>query len=156
MLLCIDVSCTVNESIKTVYKHPFTFPECFGYKPSYQIFFFSFKLERPHLQNSQILIRRLEEKLHTHMFKWCFHGYKGLDLQFVNLPSVDGKTHSTFPKIWVLRYRHCLPMQWIWNQALECSTKGEMHLTCIANLTYCCGICLGNLNEGVIFGVRDI
>jgi len=131
------------ESFKKVYMYPLYSQTVLDTK-NVPIYLF-FELKRLGLRNSQILIRGLEEKLHTHMFKWCFHGNNWLDLQCANLPSANGKTHSTFPKVRVSGHRHCLPMQWMWSQRLECEIRDKC--TRIANLTYCCSVCLGNLNQ---------
>lgn len=55
------------ESIKKVYKCPLCSQTVLD-TTNVPIYFF-FELERLGLQNSQILIRGLEERLHTHMFK---------------------------------------------------------------------------------------
>lgn len=119
-------------------------------------FYLSFLLGRLALQNSQILnspIRGLEEKLHTHMSKWCFHGYNWLNLVFANLPSVCGKTHCTFPMIWVLRYRQCLPMQWM--QSQECRTREKcIQLVIWCTVAMCVLVIL--IRVGNFVGVRNI
>lgn len=125
------------ESIKKVYKYPLC-SQTFGYnKYSHRSIFWTRKTWCAEQSDP---IRGLEENLHTHMFNWCFHGYNWLDLQFANLPSVSGKTHFTFLKIWVLGYRHCLPMQRMWSQELECRSMEKC--TWLASLiTHAAAVC---------------